>query len=495
MGTSRGHEHGMTRAGYILLLLLLAVGTLVLLSVLDRVTRKESAAPPVGVEGTPPQAPARATGLDETHVDPALWGKTFPHQYDTFQRTVDMSRTRHGGSEAFQKLDADPLWRELFAGYAFGIDYREERGHAYMLQDQRESERVTRVKQPGGCLHCHASIVSTYRELGRAGGAPGEATDALGSVSGRAQLMTGFEALCAMPYTEAVTHVTHPVACIDCHDPTTLRLRVTRPAFMEGIAALAEGDAAVRFLPSVERWRKSERGAPYDANALASRDEMRVLVCAQCHAEYTFVGPGNRVIYPWNDGLGATAIEAYYDASDVTDWTHGVSRAPMLKAQHPEFEMWAQGIHGRSGVACADCHMPSIQRGSTTFSDHQVRSPMFSIHAACQACHDEDESTIQERVREIQDRTQELMLRAERATVSLIETIREGMAAGLDDADLVQARDLHRRAQWRLDFVASENSMGFHAPQEAARLLGEAIDYARQGEIAALEAEKAVSED
>jgi nitrite reductase (cytochrome c-552) len=48
---------------------------------------------------------------------------------------------------------------------------------------------------------------------------------------------------------------------------------------------------------------------------------------------------------------------------------------------------------------------------------------------------------------------------------------------------LQAARALQRKAQWRLDFVSAENSMGFHAPQEAARILAEAIDYARQGEL------------
>ncbi|HUO63967.1 MAG TPA: ammonia-forming cytochrome c nitrite reductase subunit c552 [Terriglobales bacterium] len=56
---------------------------------------------------------------------------------------------------------------------------------------------------------------------------------------------------------------------------------------------------------------------------------------------------------------------------------------------------------------------------------------------------------------------------------------------GASEADLKSAAALHRKAQWRLDFVAAENSMGFHAPQELARILGEAIDSARQGQLEA----------
>ncbi len=493
-------RRGMSRLAYLVILVVLAAATMLALSFLDQLTSRDrlpegkptspTGSPGAGPTETPDADVGRALGLDETTADAAMWGEHFPHQYDAYLRTVDVERTRHGGSEAFQKLDADPLWRELFAGYAFGIDYREERGHAYMLQDQRESERVTRVKQTGACLHCHASVVPVYRRLGLEAGAAGTAADPLGSTTGRAQLMAGFDILCATPYEEASAQVDHPVTCLDCHDPATLRLRVTRPAFLEGIAALADGEGAVDHLPSLGTWREGERATPYDPNTMASRDEMRALVCAQCHAEYYLKGAGRRVTYPWDDGLEASTIEAYYDVADVTDWTHGVSRAPMIKAQHPEFELWSQGIHARAGVTCADCHMPAVAAGSAEVSNHQVRSPLLSVKASCLGCHEEDELEMRARVHAIQDKTQEMMLRAERATVALIRGIEDGMDAGLDDADLALARDLHRRAQWRLDFVAAENSMGFHAPQEAARLLGQAIDYARQGEIAVLEAEK-----
>ncbi len=110
--------------------------------------------------------------LDETVIDPAEWGKNFPRQFDSYRRTVDIARTRHGGSDAFQKLDEDPRWRMLFQGYAFGVDYREERGHAYMLSDQDMTERVKQFKQPGACLHCHASILPAYREAGRRPASP-----------------------------------------------------------------------------------------------------------------------------------------------------------------------------------------------------------------------------------------------------------------------------------------------------------------------------------
>jgi nitrite reductase (cytochrome c-552) len=423
-------------------------------------------------------------GIDETTADPAEWGKNFSRQYDGYKRTVDIEQTKHGGSEAFQKLDADDRWRDIFAGYAFSIDYREERGHAYMLSDQRETERVTKRKQPGACLHCHASNVVAYREAGIKQGAPGSAKDPLQSAAGQEQLMKGFEAVCAMPYDEATTLVGHPVSCIDCHDPSTMALRVTKPGFINGIRVLAESDAPLPHLPSVERWRKGHRQKPYDPNIDASRQEMRSLACAQCHVEYYFKGEGKLLTYPWHRGIKVEQIESYYDAAAYKDWTHELTGAPVLKAQHPEFEMWSQGIHARSGVACADCHMPYRREGAIKISDHHVRSPLLNIARACQTCHNYTETEINARVTAIQDRTADLLNRGTAAMNDLIKALEAAKKAGASDEELKSARDLQRKAQWRLDFVAAENSMGFHAPQEAARILGEAIDYARRGELA-----------
>ncbi|HEX7897993.1 MAG TPA: ammonia-forming cytochrome c nitrite reductase subunit c552 [Planctomycetota bacterium] len=410
--------------------------------------------------------------LTEDTVDPAEWGKNFPRQYESYRRTVDTERTRHGGSDAFQKLDEDPRWRILFDGYAFGVDYREERGHAYMLADQDMTERVKNFKQPGACLHCHSSILPAYAEAGKKAGATTRAD----------QILKGFEVVCGMPYAEARKGVAHPVSCVDCHDPGGLNLRVTRPGFLYGIRELAKSGAPLPHLPSVERWRKDGRKDVYDPNVRASRQELRSLVCAQCHVEYYFKGEGKLLTYPWSKGVLAENIEAYYDEAGWKDWTHARSGAPVLKAQHPEFELWSQGIHARSGVACADCHMPYVREGAVKVSDHHVRSPLLNVARACQTCHRYGEDEILARARAIQDRTRGLMIRAEEAVVGLIAAIEK---APPGDA-LQEARNLHRKAQWRLDFVAAENSMGFHAPGEAARLLGEAIDFARQGEIRVL---------
>ena len=388
--------------------------------------------------------------LDEDTADPSEWGKNFPRQYDGYKRTVDVERTKFGGSEAFQRLDADPRLRRIFAGYAFALDYREERGHAYSLRDQDETERTKQRAQPGSCLHCHASALPAWRKLG--GG----------------DVQKGFELMCAMPFAQARKLVAHPVTCLDCHDPKSMALRVTRPGFLAGIKA----------------FKKTQGVENYDPNTAATRQEMRSFVCGQCHVEYYFAGPGKIVTYPWAKGLKVEEIEAYYDEVQFSDWKHAETGAGVLKAQHPEFEMWNQGVHARSGVACADCHMPYTRQGAIKISDHHVRSPLLNIERSCLVCHPFSAQEMKSRAEAIQDRNAKLLLRAEDALVDLIDDIKKAREKGATDQQVATALKLQRKAQFRADFINAENSTGFHAPQEAARILGEAIDYARQGQLA-----------
>ncbi|MGE0452732.1 MAG: ammonia-forming cytochrome c nitrite reductase subunit c552 [Vicinamibacteria bacterium] len=407
----------------------------------------------------------RVVELDDTVEDPAVWGKNFPQQYDGYLRTVDQQRTRFGGSEAVprtpdevdprsvtsqSRLEEDPRLRTFWAGYAFSVDFRKKRGHAYMLEDQTLTQRVRQFQQPGTCLHCHASVYVPYER------------------AGAGDLIKGFEILNRMPYAEARKQAKHPISCIDCHDPSTLALRVTRPGFLEGIRAL-----------------KASQGVPgYDPNTMATRQEMRAFVCGQCHVEYYFKGEEKRLTYPWAKGLKIDEIYAYYQESGFRDWTHAKAGTPALKAQHPEFEMWNQGIHARSGVACADCHMPYLRVGALKISDHHVRSPLLNVANACQTCHKWPEEELRARAETIQERTFKLRNLALDAVVALIGELEAAQARGAGESELREARALHRQAQFYVDFVESENSNGFHAPQEAVRILGEAIDFARRGQLA-----------
>jgi nitrite reductase (cytochrome c-552) len=271
-----------------------------------------------------------------------------------------------------------------------------------------------------------------------------------------------------MPYFEAAEEVAHPVACIDCHDPQTMELRITRPAFITGIRA-----------------HKASQGIEdFDVNEDATRLEMRTYVCGQCHVEYYFDGPEKRLTYPWSKGLKADSILAYYEENGHKDWTHAASGTAALKAQHPEFELYSQGIHALSGVTCADCHMPYIREGATKVSDHWVRSPLLNLNNACQTCHRWSEDELAQRVHTIQDRTYEMRNTAIDATLQLTKQIAAAVEAGAPAADIEAARTYQRGAQFLADFIEAENSMGFHADQEAMRILAKSINLARLGQVA-----------
>ncbi len=336
------------RMRYVLVAAVTALAVLGLLALRDNMAERKSEAKTTVFE---------LVQLTERTTDPEVWGRNFPRQYDSYKRTVDMERTRYGGSEAdpaaigvdgvhksLSRIELDPRLKTMWNGYAFAVDFREERGHAYMLDDQTFTGRQLVTPQPGTCLNCHASMYLTYKKLG--GG----------------DIVKGFEAINRMPYAEARKAVKHPVACIDCHDPDTMQLRVTRPAFMEGIRAL----------------KASQGVANYDVNTMATRQEMRAFVCGQCHVEYYFKGAEKRLVYPWAKGIRVENILDYYEEVGHKDWTHADSGADALKAQHPEFEMWNQGIHARSGVACADCHMPYLRQGALKISDHHARERFSS---------------------------------------------------------------------------------------------------------------------
>jgi nitrite reductase (cytochrome c-552) len=487
--------------------------------------------------------------VTENDVDPAKWGTNWPREYDGYKRTSEPTHTKYGGgggSEALppQKAVRDPWLTRVFAGYLFSVDYRDRRGHAFMLTDQENTKRnvPAEAKQSGNCLHCHASIMPLYRKLGK---------DAAPTAAEGEQLQKGLEKVGEMGYWDAhkaleqLTGKVHPVACVDCHDPGSMELRVTRPAFIAGIQKLAAGKSPVPHLASMEKWRAGDRARPYDPNVDATRQEKRSYVCGQCHVEY-FCGKGTTVFFPWGEGLKVEDMEKLYDGIQVKgarfkDWTHAETGMEVLKAQHPEFEMWSQGIHARSGVACADCHMPYRREGAQKISEHWVRSPLLSANRSCAGCHPYNDEEIKSRVETIQDRHFALMTRAGQAAVAMIDAIvavrkpyddqnraaataraKETLATNADfaklgkedqdkklaaetkanllaawravvekDAAIKELGELQRAAQWRLDMVAAENSMGFHAPQEMARILGESIDLSRQAQVKAVEIARA----
>ena len=382
--------------------------------------------------------PLKTVEIANRELDPAVWGQNFPRQYDTFKKTqIDTNETPFGGSVPFDRLERFPILKRVWAGYAFSVDYNEERGHYYALTDQKETERQQVVKQPGACANCHAAEAPLLIED------------------------MGWEAFNSTPYMELADKMHTGSTCRDCHNPETMELWISRPGFKNAM---------------------EKRGIDLSQ---ATRQEMRTYVCAQCHVEYYFKGDQKELTFPWEKGLQIENINEYYDEYGFKDWTQKETGAPMLKMQHPEFEVFSTSLHYRSGVSCADCHMPYVRDGAVKVSDHWLRSPLTNVNQACGTCHKQDEQALKDRILIIQNNTAQLLRATESALEDAIDALAQAKTAGLTDEQLKEAQNFHRQASMRYDFIMSENSTGFHSPQETARVLGNAIDLARQAQIGA----------
>ena len=373
--------------------------------------------------------------------DSSIWGQNFPNQYSTLLLTeTNNNPTTFGGSKQVSKLEQDPRLVTLFAGYPFSIDYNEDRGHMNSLTDVRATKRINE-KTPGTCYSCKSSNnPGLWDEIG----------------------MVDYD---KTPFTVLGEQIEEPIGCANCHEAGTMRLIVTNPAFEEALAA--QGLDWTTF----------------------TRQEMRTAVCGNCHVEYYFKGDGKYLTFPWEDGRKIEDISAYYQEIGFKDWDHAESGAPMIKMQHPEFELFTnESTHYKAGVACADCHMPYTRDGAAKFSNHNVQSPLLNAEAACGQCHT-DVAYVTGRVATIQAQVNQTMLATEDAILAAIESIKAASAtANVDTRRLDEARNLHREAQLRWDFIAAENSMGFHNPEEALRILAASTDLARQAQIKAIQA-------
>ncbi len=376
--------------------------------------------------------------IAEQEPDSSKWALNFPNQYDTLQNTLlNNTRTTYGGSEKFSKLEEDPRLITLFSGYPFSIEYNEDRGHLNALTDVREIKRVSE-KTAGTCYSCKSAV--NPRLWGEMGMADYDKT--LFSVLGE--------------------KIDQPIGCANCHEANTMKLVVTNPALDEALQKQGKD------------WRTF------------TRQEMRTVVCANCHVEYYFAGEGKYLTFPWENGTDIENISKYYADLKFKDWEHPQSGAAMVKMQHPEYEFFTNNsTHYKAGVACADCHMPYTRDGAAKFSTHDVKSPLLNAQTACGACHT-DVAYVTGRVATIQDQVRQTMDDTEDAIVAAIQAIEAAAALPDVNADVLdEARNLHREAQLRWDFVAAENSMGFHNPEEALRILAESTNLARQAELKA----------
>jgi nitrite reductase (cytochrome c-552) len=372
--------------------------------------------------------------------DSSIWGINFPKEYTTFLLTASNDiATTFGGSQPHSKLEKDPRLVKLFAGYSFSKDYNEERGHRNALKDVRATKRVNETTA-GTCYSCKSSNnPKLWNEMG----------------------MADFD---KTPFSKLGESISEPIGCANCHEVGSMNLIVTNPALDEALKKQGKD------------WRTF------------TRQEMRTVVCANCHDEYYFAGEGKYLTFPWEGGTRIENIAKYYDDLEFKDWDHEISKAPMIKMQHPEYEFYtADSTHYKAGVACADCHMPYTRDGSAKFSNHDIKSPLQMAEAACGTCHT-DVTYVTERVKTIQQQVWEIQANTEDAIVEAMQAIANASQQPDSDSQLLEeARKLHREAQMRWDFVAAENSMGFHNPEEALRILANATNMARQSQIKALE--------
>ncbi|MBN2295265.1 MAG: ammonia-forming cytochrome c nitrite reductase subunit c552 [Pirellulales bacterium] len=386
-------------------------------------------------------------------TDNSRWAANWPREYSSYMRMQeDATKTKYGGSFARDYLEETPANVILFAGYGFAKDYKQARGHVYAIEDVRDTKRVNPAT-PATCWSCKSPDVPRkmveYGKLRRKDE----------TASFKEFLLAGAGDFYAKKFHDLEGDITHPIGCLDCHDPETMRLRISRPALIEAFERQGRDISQV------------------------SHQEMRTLVCAQCHVEYYFKGDGKYLTFPWDEGTTVENMDNYYTTRKFADWTHAISKAPMIKMQHPDYEVYHTGIHAFRDVSCVDCHMPYRTEGGVKFTDHHVQSPLLNIANSCSVCHRWGEEEIRTRVTSIQDKVRESRDRAERVLALAHFDIAACMEAGAKDAELAKARDLIRQAQLRWDYVAANNGMGFHSPQECTRILAAAVDLAQESRL------------
>ena len=365
-----------------------------------------------------------------------VWGENYPREYESYLKTLNIDfASKHAGSVKVDYLERYPELVVMWAGYAFSREYNQGRGHAHAIEDLRINLRTGDNEyspQPATCWTCKGPDVPRMMEK------------------------IGPENFYKQKWTDLGAEIVNPIGCQDCHDSKTMNLTITRPALVEALQR--QGKDIKDF----------------------SRQEMRSLVCAQCHVEYYFKGDGKYLTFPWDKGFSADSMEAYYDNIGFSDWSHALSKAPMLKAQHPDYELFTTGIHAIRGVSCADCHMPYKSEGGIKFTDHHIQSPLNNVSNTCQVCHREETTRLIQDVYDRQDRIEEIRRITEKTLAAAHIEAKVAWDNGATEQQMKSILTLIRHAQWRWDWVAAANGLGFHAPVEALRVLGTSIQKGEQ---------------
>jgi len=426
--------------------------------------------------------PVYKTKLAADEIRNSAFKNEFPLQYATYEKNNETQvMTEYNGSVNYSKHNnvdplpegykhAQPYLKNLWLGYPFSYEYRSARGHTYAVEDFLKIDRINRYDEKGGlpgtCWNCKGpKMLEWVKEKG-----------------------DDFWATDVNTMRDQIDIKDHTIGCANCHDPQTMELRLYSVPLQDYLKAQGKD---FKQLP---------------------RNEKRALVYGQCHVEYYFLdksfGPAKKPKFPWDNGLNPDDMFTYYQnqgetktkgfEGNFTDWTHPVSKTPMLKAQHPEYEMWSNGTHGAAGVTCADCHMSYVRTDDKKkISSHWWTSPLKDPEAkACRQCHsDKTPEFLHNRVIFTQKKTFDQLLIAQEISVKAHEAVRLALeytgekAPNYEDL-IIQAQQMVRKGQFFWDYVSAENSVGFHNPAKALDTLASSQQYSQKAVDLASEATK-----
>lgn len=372
-----------------------------------------------------------------------MYEGNYPREYQTWLNTADTTfKSEFNGSEAVDVLEARPEMVIFWAGYAFSRDYTTPRGHMHAVEDMTRTLRTGHPGvdgesdiQPATCWTCKSPDVPRMMQA------------------------VGVDKFYSSKWSAMGSEIVNPIGCADCHDPETMSLHISRPALIE--AFQRQGKDITK----------------------ATHQEMRSLVCAQCHVEYYFKGDGKYLTFPWDQGMTMEDAERYYDEANYYDYIHPLSKTPILKAQHPDFETAQQGIHAQRGVSCADCHMPYMSEGGVKFSDHHITSPLAHIDRTCQTCHRESEEVLRQNVYDRQRKVNEVRNQLEAELCKAHLEAEFAWKKGATEAEMQPVLKAIRQSQWRWDYGVATHGAAFHAPQEITRILSNGLARALQARL------------
>ena len=378
------------------------------------------------------EGPQGEIAADEVHS--AAWGQFYPAHWDSYQ--TNMANTLNPSH-----FETKPYMKIIYAGTGFAAEFNEPRGHLYTIEDVKSIDSA-RQKSGASCFTCKST----------------QAPEMIKEYGDQYYLMS---------FDQMKDKITEPIGCLDCHDPKTMELRLTRPALIEALERQGQ---------SVDK---------------LTNQEMRSLVCAQCHVTYYFQPDSKKITFPWDKGLTAEEILNYFDEQNFTEWVHPVAGTNLVKARHAEYETFMGSTHQSAGLACADCHMPYTTVGNKKVSSHVWQSPLNNIEQSCTVCHRNGTEWLKTRVRTIQAQVKQSQDLAGAAVMEAINELKISRETPtVDITKLQEAMAFHREAQGYLDYVMVTNVYVFHNPTATLNNLNTAIDKAHKAVAKAREARR-----